>query len=463
MIARNPAVRTVMRGAAAVFPTVFLAACVACGCGRSEGSAPRQPTGGALEFEVREALYQEVSRDIEGLGSLAVFDKATVVSRIDGLVEQRLVKKGDRVARGDPLLRLSNFQLELEELKVGEEVLAAREELETARMQYEEEERDLYRKFYQIEKLEIQIRNLEHELAFHRERLERKRLLFAKGGITGEELRSLEFSLESGEGELAVLRKEHQLASHGFRDADLLAEGLQVPGDERQRRELLVYINTRLARKRIEFARIRLNRAMMEARRIEWLLSQQVILAPIGGVVTEVVTFVGEKVSADEAVTTILDPDRLIARVSFSEQELPRITPGLRVGVYVDSLDREVEGAVYTVDPVIDVSTRSFFVDCLVENSHRLVPGMFVKVRIPVQAPARRLLIPAGAYIPEEEGGYVYTVTGNNRIFKTEVTCEQYDGDNLIVLHGLQEGQQVVVNPIMDLLEGMQVAVRESR
>jgi multidrug efflux pump subunit AcrA (membrane-fusion protein) len=447
----------------AVFSVTILASCLAWGCGRSEGADSGEPGDHLLEFEVRDVSYQEVDRDIEGLGSLVVHDKATVVSRIDGVVVRRMVKKGDQVARGDPLLMLSNRQLELEKLKLDEEVLVAREELETARMQYEEEERDLHRRFYQIEKLDIQIRNLERELAFQREHLERKRVLFDRGGITREELRGLEFSLESGEGELALLQKERELACHGFRDADLLSAGLEVPGEERRRRELLVFINTGLARKRIEFARIRLKRALMEVERADWLLSHRVIRAPIAGVVTEVVKYTGEKVNADEAVTTILDPVLLIARISFPEQELPRIAPGLRVAVLVDSLGREVEGVVYTVDPVVDAGTRTFFVDCLVENTRGLAPGMFVKVRLPVQSPARRLLIPAGAFIPEEGGGYVYTVSANDRIFRTPVTCEEYGGEELIVLEGLEEGQRVVVDPVMDLLEGMRVAVRESR
>ena len=413
----------------------------------------------ALEFEVHTVASKEIARDIEGLGNLVVFDKATVVSRIDGIVEKVDVKKGDRVPIGGRILEVSNYQLELEKLKTEKEVLAAQEELETAKMQYAEEEKNLYKKFLLLEKIDLQSTAYEQEIAFLADKCTRKRLLFEKGGLPEEELRTLEFSLDSKKREAAILRKEHELESHGFRDRDLVEEGYEVPKDMEEKRKRLIFINTKLLRKRIEFAELKVKKVDIELERIDWLLEKRVVRAPVAGVVTDVLKFVGEKVSADEAVTTILNQSSLVARAAFPEADLPRFKTGDEVAIFIDSIGISAKGTVHSVDPFVEVNTRSFSVDCLLKNSMGLVPGMFVRVKVPVKKVERLLLIPKKALIEEKENrGYVYIVSNTDRIFKREVSWEEYDDQSAIVTDGMREGDIIVQNPLMSLMDGMRIS-----
>jgi multidrug efflux pump subunit AcrA (membrane-fusion protein) len=423
-----------------------------------EGEEP----GAELEFDVVRVTAGEVNRDIEGLGNLVYCDKATVLSRIDGVVEKIFIKKGDRVKRGDLIVQLSNFQLELEKIKTEKEVLTAEEELETARMQYIDEEKSLHRKFLQLEKLWLEKRNYEAEIEFLTDNFTRKKTLFEKGGITEEQLRSLEFALRSKERELDIVKKDYELQSHGFRNEDLRTEGYNVPDDEEERRKMIIFINTKISRKRIGFSEIRLKKMLVELERINWLMKHTEIRAPIDGVVTEVLKFVGEKVGADEAVTTLLNYDRLIARASFSESEMLRINHGDGVKIFIDALEKEIEGKIHTIDPYVDVKTRSFFVDCLVENTVNLVPGMFIRIKIPVKKVENTLFVPKDAIISESMNqGYVYIVVKDDRIFKRSVDYEDIDGDRVIVKNGLREGDMIILNPLLNLMDGMKINHRE--
>jgi len=415
-----------------------------------------------FSFDVYTLTNEDIVRDIDGLGNLAIFDKATVISRIDGIVENVFVKKGDMVDRGDRIIELSNYQLALEKIKIEKEVLSAQEELDTVKIQYMEEEKNLYKKFYILEKMKLQIENSQKEIQFSKANLARKRILFDKGGITQEELRNIEFSLESKEGELKVLKKGYELESYGFRNRDLILAGYSIPNDEEKRRKLLVSLNTRLLKKRIEFARIRLKKEMIELERVDWLLEQMVITAPIGGVVTDVIKFVGEKLNADETVTTILNQNRLIARVSFSETDRQGLSGGEEVSVFIDSLGINIPGLVYAIDPYIDVNTRRFNVDCVIENTLNLVPGMFVRVRIPVKKVEHVLLLPKNALIQEDEqSGSVYVVSKNDRIFRRNVLYEGYDDRFVIVRDGVREDEIVVIKPLINLMDGMRITYRK--
>jgi multidrug efflux pump subunit AcrA (membrane-fusion protein) len=452
------------RSSALIFLTVTLTLTVSLpGCIQGRGGTEQQGDSkeSVLEFEVFKVTKREMARGIEGLGNLVFYDKATVLARIDGTVEEVSVKKGEHVNREDLIMVLSNYQLDLEKIKIEKEVLSAEEELEAARMQYIEEEKSTYKKFFQLEKLDLEIRNMKEEINFLKDHLDRKKMLYEKGGITEEELRNLQFSYEGKMRELGIMEKEYELQFYGFRDIDLIEEGYTVPEDEEEKRSLLIFLNTKMSRKRIEFAQIRLNKVLVELERINWLFENTRIKAPVSGVITDVLKYVGEKVSADEAVTTIINQDKLIARVSFSESNRSAIRDGERVSVYVDSAQMEVEGVIYSVDPYIDVETRSFYVDCLIENPEQLVPGMFVKVKIPVKTVERYLLIPRRAFVKDTDAsGYVYIVSKNNRLFKNKVTYADYDDEYVIIREGLKEGDLIIRNPVMDLADGMKITHR---
>lgn len=446
-----------------VMPVLFFLTVFLPGCFKGDPARVQQDDGSEniLEFDVIRVSKREMAKDIEGLGNLVFYDKATVLSRVDGTVEKIFVKKGTNVSRGDMILELSNYQLDLEMIKIEKEVLSAEEELEATRMQYIEEEKNLYRKFIQLDKLELEIQNMQEAISFLKEHLDRKKILRDKGGITEEELRNLRFSYDVKGRELAIMKKEYELQIYGFRNIDLIGEGYIVPEDEDERRRDLVFINTKMSRKKIRFAQIRLNKVLVELERINWLFQNTRIRAPIDGVITDVLKFVGEKVSADEAVTTIVNQDKLIARVSFSETNLTKIKDGETVSVFIDSMQSEVDGIIYSIDPYIDVETRSFYVDCLIDNPENLVPGMFIKVRIPVQKVESYLLIPRKAFVREtDNSGYVYIVSKNNRIFKNKVIYSDSDDDFVIIREGLSEGDLIISYPVMGLMDGMKITHR---
>jgi multidrug efflux pump subunit AcrA (membrane-fusion protein) len=449
-------------GFVAFFMAIFIVFLSGCEKRKAaEGHVPAEQND-LLEFDVFRVEEREIKRDVEGLGSLVVYDKATVLSRIDGIVEKVLVKKGDIVKKGEELIVLSNYQLGLDKLRVEKEVLEAEEELATAKMQYLEEEKNLYKKFFEIEKMELEIKHYGEEIRFLEDNLKRKRVLYEKGGMTEEELRNLIFSIESKKRELGILQKEHELKCYGFREKDLVEEGYSIPPDEEGLRNLIIYINTKLLRKRIAFAEIELKKVQVELERVNWLLGNSVIRAPIEGVITEVSKYAGEKVAADEAVTTIINQENLIARVSFSEVHLPLIKVDSEVFVYIDSLNRELNGRVYSIDPYIDSNTRSFSVDCIIRGSRNMVPGMFVRVRIPVRKVERLILVPQSAIMEDgEHQGLVYTVSKNDRIFKRRVSFEPYEGEYFIISDGLEEGDVILRKPLLNLVDGTRITRRE--
>ncbi len=90
-----------MRSALAL---LVVAVAVVPGCGRG-ASATRGPK--PVKARVLTVEHKEVRRDVHSVGSLFPFEEVTVSSEVEGRVEQVLVDVGDRVARGQALVKVA--------------------------------------------------------------------------------------------------------------------------------------------------------------------------------------------------------------------------------------------------------------------------------------------------------------------------------------------------------------------
>ena len=417
------------------------------------------------EYRVYTVKSIKTRRDITGLGNLEVLDKATVVARIDGILEKVYVKKGDHVKMGDPLFYISNYNLEIEDAKTEKTLIEAEEELETANIQYNEEKKNLYKKFIQLEKKKMEIADMEKEIAFLAESVKKKELLFEKGGLTQEAYSGLAFSLDAKRRKLEIMKKEYELAVYGFTDEDITAAGYAIPHTEKEKRAILVYINTEIQRKRIKFAELSVKKALLDRDRTTWLLKQRVVTSPNTGVVTDIGKFTGEKVNADEALTTVINLKSLVARASFSERDIPFFKVGSSVSIEVESGKKMIDGKIYTVDPYVDSETRSVKVDCIINNfRHRSptpFPGMFVKVNVPTNSVQKKILIPKEALITGTDNeGYVYIVSKDSRVYRRQVLYTDYDDKSFSAINGLNEGDVILMDPDDTLRDGVKIKIK---
>ncbi len=427
---------------------------------------------GALDKDVKTPEFQayvikgiNIHREIIGLGSLEVMDKASVVARIDGILEKIYVKKGDNVRKGDELFYLSNYNLEIEYSKVEKALMEAEEELDTAVIQYNEEKKNLQKRFILLEKRKMEIDALKKEISFMADSLRKKEILFKKGGITEESYNSMLFSLDSKRRKFAIMNKDYELEVFGFRDEDIVEAGYKVPVNESARRERLIYINTELQRRRIRFAELSVKKSLLNKNRVAWLLSQRSVKSPTDGVVTDIGKFVGEKVNVDDLLTTVINLSSLVARVAFSERDIDFFRPGHDVKISIEGRKKYVDGVIYTVDPYVDPKTRTVKVDCIIKNFDRFkpefLPGMFVRVTVPTDLVEQQLIIPKSSLVGESgREGFVYVISRDGRVYRRQVLYKEYNDKNYVVLNGIKANETIILNPEGNLRDGMKVKIK---
>jgi multidrug efflux system membrane fusion protein len=116
------------------------------------------------------------------------------------------------------------------------------------------------------------------------------------------------------------------------------------------------------------------------------------------------------------------------------------------------------KGVIDYIAPQIDASTGTLQVRGLFENKDfALLPGMFVRVRVPIQRPGPALLIPDPAIGTSQLGRYVLVVNNDNVVEQRTVTIGQLDNQLRVIESGLKPDDLVVTDGIQRAIPGNKV------
>ncbi|MDE2300154.1 MAG: efflux RND transporter periplasmic adaptor subunit, partial [Burkholderiales bacterium] len=143
---------------------------------------------------------------------------------------------------------------------------------------------------------------------------------------------------------------------------------------------------------------------------------------------------------------------------------------GLRLGQRVTLSDdafagQSFEGKVTAISPKVDPTTRNVQVEATVANPQRqLLPGMFARVAVDTGAPQRYLTLPQTAITYNPYGSTVFVVEPGAalKVKQIFVTTGPTRGDQVAVLSGITEGQQIVTSGQLKLKNGTEVVIDNS-
>ncbi|MEQ9442887.1 MAG: efflux RND transporter periplasmic adaptor subunit [Cyclobacteriaceae bacterium] len=187
------------------------------------------------------------------------------------------------------------------------------------------------------------------------------------------------------------------------------------------------------------------------------------VYAPISGFVDQVNVEDGSFVMPGNQIASIIQVDRLKMIIKVSEDELSSISVGQRVSVATDvyateNFDGEVINISYKADP-----SKKFRVTVEVDNNReiRLRAGMFGEVKFSSEeSSAPVLAIPRQALVGSMLDASVYLVEDNHAV-KKSITAGSRVGNNVSVLAGLEEGEQVITSGQINLEDGDEIKVVE--
>jgi multidrug efflux system membrane fusion protein len=206
------------------------------------------------------------------------------------------------------------------------------------------------------------------------------------------------------------------------------------------------------------------------------------VVAPISGRISKVAIDPGNMVKADDTVlTSIGDSDPIKAYFDVDERTLTRILhlmdegviPKEATGVFVemglaDEEDRPHKGYIDFTDNYVDVGTGTLRARGCFENPKELlIPGMFVRVRLPIGQPQQARLIAEKALVTDQGQKFVYVVKDENsaehegKVEYRQVKLGRLHEGLRVIKEGLEPDEKVVVTGLQRVRPDIKVKFKD--
>ena len=201
--------------------------------------------------------------------------------------------------------------------------------------------------------------------------------------------------------------------------------------------------------------------------RLDELKSFQTVRAPFAGVITLRNVDVGALVNEGSTLLfRIAQTDRMRTFLNVPQSDAGSVRPGQVASLEIPDLPgRRFTGKVSRTSNALDPSSRTLLTEVEINNPGGvLLPGMFTNVNLMVPHANPPLLIPGDTLVVRSDGPQVAVVDSKCLVHYIRIQLGRDYGDHVEVLSGLQEGQQLVVNPSDFVREGVRVKpVNEDR
>jgi RND family efflux transporter MFP subunit len=189
------------------------------------------------------------------------------------------------------------------------------------------------------------------------------------------------------------------------------------------------------------------------------------VRAPFAGVVQSRTVQAGQYLQPGVVLATLLQRDPLLLRFPVSEQDAPRIKPGMIAQMNLRESERTYSAKIILAAEAADPTTRLVQVTAEVddtEHKYWLRPGAFCDVTVSVGAPRDAIVVPTIAVQPTEKGNVVYVVDDKNVAHPASVTLGMHTPEGGVeVTRGLTAGQLLVVRGFEPLTDGAPVKITE--
>ncbi|MBW4626651.1 MAG: efflux RND transporter periplasmic adaptor subunit [Brasilonema octagenarum HA4186-MV1] len=413
-----------------------------------------------------------IETTINESGTLELRGQQTLKSPAEGAVEQVLVRLGDQVKSGQPLIILRNperqtilanqqLQIQKQELTLArnrQKVVEAEEKLKAAKQENQTN------KQLQIQKQELTVaRNrqkvveAEEELKAEEKKLQELEALDQRGFIPKNELRTQEeqvrraktalweakLTVSSDTIELQNLQLERQNTQQQTRDKIMQAESAV------QDAQLAVNNDTR------EFQRLQL-----ELQKIQQQLQNNVVTAPINGNVLDIKVKDGEGVQVRTDLLTLGDSTQELVSLQLSTLNAAkvRVNQSARISV-IGPNAQTFEGRVQSLSPIATTSSGNESQSSsqqagqatvsakvrLNTPSRKLIPGSQVNVEIVLQQRQNVVVLDTEAIQRSGEKPFVLVRDKQGKAQKKNITLGLEGLTNVEVTSGLRPGEQVVL------------------
>jgi HlyD family secretion protein len=388
-------------------------------CSPKPNAAEAEPV---TPVQVVQATRGSIEHIITANAVLTPLNQANVTSKISAPVRRILVNRGDHVREGQLLAVLENRDLTsaAEESKGLYEQAQAAYQTTTGATLPEDRTKAL-----------ADLQTAEQALEAAKKVYENRVILLRQGALAQKLV---------DDAKVAMVQAQSQYAT-----AERHVESFQKVSEREQ---------VKSSQAQLEAARAHYGGAQAQ-------LSYAEIHSPINGVIADRPLYPGEMANSGSAVISVVDISQVIARANIPVREAAAIQTGRPAKI--SSTSGDVPGKVTVISPAVDPSTTTVEVWVQAKNpGERLKPGTTVQVSINAEVLEGVILVPATALLSAEQGGDKVMVVGNDSLaHERKVAVGVRRTDQVQVISGLKEGEQVITFGGLGLEDKAEVTIQK--
>ena len=369
------------------------------------------------EKSIAVSVQQAKSGDIENtntfLGTTKIKDETSVTVEIGGIIEEMNVELGEKVIKGQTLLRINGTDIE-------NTIKSAEAAVNSAQAAYNDSD--------------ITIANSETQLE---STLENAKITYDKA-VSGYEETKRQYDNTVQLYEIGAISEDaYKQAQAGLEQSQKSVEQAQASLDAAQKAYDTGVGNRESAKAAIESAQVSLETALSNRDKLT-------LKSPVDGIITAKNFNVNEMASQGQPAFVISSTSTLQIDLNITQADIGMFTEGQTVDVVID--EQTVEGIVNYVPTVADSSSSLYIVEILVNNSNgEFKAGMSAEVEVSIEKQNNVITVPSKAILEEDGAKYIYIVGDDNRAVKQEVITGIETYDTIEIKSGVNADDTVVI------------------
>lgn len=189
-------------------------------------------------------------------------------------------------------------------------------------------------------------------------------------------------------------------------------------------------------------------------------LRKYTISAPFSGSFSEVYLYTGSIANPGSRIAKLIRTDKLELEVPVDEYEAKWVKVGDVVKVTDENGEGSWQGRVVRKSNYINPTTQSItvFVSLSSTYANPLYKGMYLNAEFPGMTMAKTMEIPRNAVFNSNQ---VFLVR-DSLLVKQEIVVHKIN-ENTLIFSGIQEGAELVIEPLINATESMKVSIIRKR
>lgn len=190
-----------------------------------------------------------------------------------------------------------------------------------------------------------------------------------------------------------------------------------------------------------------------------------VLISPLDGYVTGRYVDPGAVTTPGQAILAVQFVKQVWVTISVPEEIGPQVHIGMPATVEFDALPgQKYSGSVVQFNPSADLQSRQFMVRVILSNAQNLFkPGMFARVSLETERVKNALCVPKEAVQPSPQGPCVTVVEKGNKAKRIPVVTGVSDDNYTSIDQGLKPGDKVVTLSAFPVRDGAQLRLGGKR